>query len=303
MMRLPKSLPSLSASLLGGAIGVASLMQGGIAEAGHSHAVGGGGSVHISGSVHITGGGGVRVRAVGGGPAVVRGGVVIRHRGWYGGRWWYGGYGWWPPAYYYYYPEYVPSYYGSVYYPVQPGGPSVVAVRPHHEPLPRLGIGVLAGVTDVNDQRDSTDLGLLARFRLTPGLLIEAQVAKTRFENNERVDRRIGGSLIWEIGPHNALAPYLVAGGGVEQANVDTSFNTTMEFGEVGVGLRLALSRNLHITADVRAGARKPDSVLVDSNQPNDVSATARSVAPPAILTPSGTEDYTRAQVAAILMF
>jgi hypothetical protein len=135
---------------------------------------------------------------------------------------------------------------------------------------------------------------------MTPGLLIEGEFGKTAFKDNERVDRRIGGSLIWEIGAHNAIAPYLLVGGGVNQADVDGSFSTTQDFGEVGIGLRVALSRNLHIAADIRAGTRQS----IHSDQPDLVSASARTVAPP---TGSGAndpnEDYTRARLAAILMF
>jgi hypothetical protein len=217
---------------------------------------------------------------------------------------WVGGF--YPRPYYYYYypyyPESVPSYYAAPYYPIQPAEPpGVVATAPPPRPeLPRFGIGVFAGGSSIRDnQQDSSDLGLLARFRLTPGLLIEGQLGKTSFKDNVRVDRRIGGSLIWEIAAHNSLAPYLLAGAGVEQASVNGDFSTTQDFGELGLGLRLALSRNIHLTADVRAGARK----TIDSGQSTPVPFEARSVLPPTSTNSNDTEHYTRGQLAAIVNF
>ena len=289
----PFQFPS-RALVLGGACGIAALLQGGTAEAGRAHFSGGG---HFSAGVHVSG----QVR--------VRGGVHIgrpfarpwRGRPWFGGSVWVGGYYYPRPYYYYYYPEYVPSYYAPAY-PVQPmAAPGVVAVAAPREELPRLGIGVFAGGSSIQDNKqDSSDLGVLARFRMTPGLLIEGEIGKTSFKNDTRVDRRLGGSLIWEIGAHNTFAPYLLVGGGVQQANVDNSFSTTQDFGEIGIGLRIALSRNLHITGDIRAGSRK----TLDSNQPDVVTTAARSVAPPSGTNSNDmTEDYTRARLAAILNF
>jgi len=178
--------------------------------------------------------------------------------------------------------------------------PGAVAVAPRRPPLPIFGIGLFAGGTNVQDKQESSDVGALARLRLTPGLLIEGEIAKTSFKDDVRVDRRIGGSLIYEIGAYNSLAPYLLAGAGVQQADVDGSFSTTQDFGELGVGLRLALSRNFHLTFDIRAGKRQ----AIDSNQPDVVSNAARTVAPPTGTNNSNnTEDYTRARLAAILYF
>jgi hypothetical protein len=315
MMRLLRSVSS-SALVLGSVLGLA-MTQGGTAEAGHGH---------FSGSVRFSGGfrGGFRAGAS---VRFARPGVrpIFRPRVWVGGRWWWNSYAWWPRPYYYYYPEYVPSYYGGTYYPVQPGvsataAPGAVAVAPRQRPLPVLGFGVFAGGTSVNGMKDASEVGLLGRLRLTPGLLIEAELAKDSFSgeistcqagvpctliaaNGDRVDRRIGGSLIWELGPHNSFAPYLLAGGGVQQAKVTSGdffgsdFTTTQDYGEVGVGLRWALSRNLHLTADIRAGRRK----TIDSNQ--TVTPVARTINPPSGGFNDDTEDYTRARLAAVINF
>jgi hypothetical protein len=298
MMRIPGprsfTLSAIIASL-GLALGLGALE--GTAEAGRARF---GGGVRISGRAH----GSVSVRFARPWRS------FWRPRVWVGGSVWVGGYYYPRPYYYYYYPEYVPSYYygyggygggyGSSYYPEQPNAaPGVVAAAPQRPPMPTFGIGVAAGGSNVDGHKDSSDLSALVRFRLTPGLLIEGELGRTEFENNVRVDRRIGGSLVWEIGARNSFAPYILGGAGVQQADVDGSFSTTQEFGELGVGLRLALSRNLHLTLDVRAGARK----AIDSNQPDNVTASVRTIAPPTGNNGDDTEKFTRARLAAILYF
>jgi hypothetical protein len=296
MMRLsrPRSGTWLSAAVVGGVLGLSALLHSGTAEAGRGHFSGGGrvsGGVHISGGAHFSGSvgwhGGVRFAR----PA-------WRPRGWFGGSVWVGHYYYPRPYYYYPYPEYVPSYYGGSYYPVQPmsGAPGVVAVAaPPEPPMPTFGIGVFAGGSSVQNsqnQQDSSDLGALARLRLTPGLIVEAEIAKTTFKDTSRVDRLIGGSLIYEIGAHNTFAPYVLGGGGVQQSDVGGTFQTTQDYAELGVGIRWALSRNLHLALDVRAGRRQS----VDSNNSQFRVST---IEPPV----DDKEDFTRGRLAAILNF
>jgi hypothetical protein len=319
MMRLPTYRHLLPTLALGGALA----LSGGLAEAGHSGGGHSGGGGHFSGGAHFSGhvSGGFRsggFHASGSFHAVgsFRGGFArpgVRSRGWYGrggyyGRGWYGGYySPWAWGYGYPYAYETPAYYygyGATYYPVQPAyAPPPPPAIAHHHSLPTFGIGVFAGASNNNDNTDqqSTEVGALGRIRLgQSGLLIEGEIAKMSFKNDERVDRRLGGSLIYEIGAHNSFAPYILAGGGVEQASVDGSFTTTQDYGEVGVGVRLALSRNLSLTADIRAGRR----TAVDSDQPVAISDAARTVAPPSGLNGSSdTEDYTRGRIAAILNF
>jgi len=283
---------------------------GGTAEAGHVHFGG-----HVGGSVHV-GGGGASFH----GSAGVH---FANHPGYRGGSGGYGyrgyrGYGgvrghiyvgpsygyYYRPYYAYGYPEYVPSYYGTTYYPVAPA-PSLnsqVVVAPQPE-LPKFGIGLFTGASNVQDRSDSGDIGILGRFRLTEGLLVEGELGKTTYTAGSREDRRLGASLVYEIGAYNRWAPYVVGGFGVQQAQVGTTsgnYSTTQDFGEIGVGLRVALSRNLHITGDIRGGRRK----TIDSNQPDFLTTAARTVAPPSGQNSNDmTEDYTRARVAAILNF
>ena len=276
-----------------------------------------GGSVHVGGSVGVRGGGGFHGGFRGYAGGGWHGGYARGYRGyntyggyrgygWYGGHVWWGSglYGWGWPYYYGYYPEYVPSYYGTTYYPIQ-GAPAVAAavVAPRPQ-LPRFGVGVGYGVVSTSDPGGtstggSSDLSFLARFRLTPGLLIEGEIGKTDYDSSERVDRRLGASLIYEIGAYNKLAPYLLVGGGVQQADVNGDYNTTQDFAEVGVGLRYAITPHFSIAADIRAGER--GSVSNDSNM-SVLSTASRTLAPPT--SSSGqTEDYTRGRLSAILYF
>ena len=203
----------------------------------------------------------------------------------------------------------MPSYYGSSYYPVSGyGGPGVVeAIAPRPE-LPKLGVGLFAGGVSTQDAygnstHDSSDVGLLGRLRLgNGGLLVEGELGKSSYDvnnaSNVRVDRRLGGSLIYEIGAYNALAPYVLAGIGVQQADVGGSYSTTQDFAELGVGLRWAITPHFHLTADIRGGSRS--TVANDTTMP--AGTAVRSVAPPT--TSSGqNEDYTRGRLAAILYF
>jgi hypothetical protein len=286
----------------------------GAADAGHAHFSAGGGFHVGGGGVHAYGGASVHWSSS------PRWGYGSGYSTYRPGRWWggghvyygygygYGGYYPWWPSYYYYYPEYVPSYYGASYYPVAPAysAPGVAAAYVPPPPLPRFGVGLFGGAvsSDNNDATNTkeTDFGLLARFRLTDGLLVEGELGKTQFNvngvDNVRVDRRLGGSLVYEIGARNALAPYVLGGLGVNQSDVGGNYNTTQDYVEVGGGLRLALSQNIHLTADIRAGSRS--TVSNDQTMPTNV--TARSVAPPPTMANTN-EDYTRFRLAAILYF
>ncbi len=314
MTRLPLILGATLAALAFSPLVAEASGHGG----GGGHSGGGGhfsGGAHFSGSFH---GGGVHVGGsvhVGGG-FVARGGRFGRGRVGFGGGYYGGGYGWgvrghvWVGGYgygyrpYWYYPNYVPAYYGS-YYPVDAsayaGPTAAVVVQPE---LARFGIGVFGGMTstDYNTQNNisETDLGVLGRFRLTQGLIVEGELGKTSTsvngQDNIRVDRRLGGSLLYEFGARNRFAPYVLAGLGVEQASTDGSYNTTQDYAEIGAGLRFAVTPHFHITFDLRAGSRNTVSS-------DDSGTTARSVVAPPASNSGQDEDYTRGRLAAILYF
>ena len=334
--------------LLGGltaVLAVASLV--GTAEAGRggggghvgggAHFSGGGGahfSAHYSAGIHVGGyAGGYGYRGgYGVSRAWARPGWGYRGYGWgVGGRAWVGGYPWWgwgyPYGYGYGYEYGVPSYYpygyGQSYYPVQPGvyaGPSAAVIVAPHPQLPRFGIGGYYGGSFSNDYNSGstagastseTDYGLVARFRLTPGLIVEGELGQISTSvqqqggqtvNNARVDRRLGGTLIYEIGAYNRLAPYVLGGLGVEQSQVDGNYSTTSDYAELGIGLRLAITPHFHLAFDVRAGELQAISNDSSSMAPPN-GTIASTVTPPSSSSSNNSEDYTRARLTAILYF
>jgi len=298
-VRLPVLLGALVASSLGAS---------GVAEAQHARVHFGGG-FHWSGGVHVSAGSSWHFSR----PASswhVSGSIYVGPT-----------YRYYPRPYYVYYPAYVPSYYSYYsYYPVEPqpavAAPSTVAIVQPRPPLPRLGVGLFAGGSAVESQtgdqtNQSNDLGLLARFRLTPGLILEGEMGKMDYNvdgiDNARVDRRLGASLLYEFGAYNTWAPYVLVGTGVQQASVGGQWSTTQDYGELGLGLRLAISRQFHLAFDLRAGTRDTVSsdampVATTSGQAVPDGTAVRSITPPPADS-NQTESYSRARLSAILYF
>jgi Outer membrane protein beta-barrel domain len=185
-------------------------------------------------------------------------------------------------------PGAVPSYYPG-YYSQPAGHTTATAVAPEQRELPRLAVGGFAGGFDV-DGEGGSDIGILARLRLTDGLLIEGEYGASELEhsNSDKPDQRFGGSLIYEFGARNTWAPYVVGGLG---ATVNRDTEDSRSFGEIGVGLRWALSDNLHLAFDLRAGAQELD----------DSDYAARVVLPTD--DDDETVEYTRGRLSAMLYF
>jgi glycine/D-amino acid oxidase-like deaminating enzyme len=68
--------------------------------------------------------------------------------------------------------------------------PVVVRPRP---PVPRFGIGLFAGGTGLESGAEGSDVGLLGRFRITPHLVLEGELAKSELFSGARVDRSWAG--------------------------------------------------------------------------------------------------------------
>jgi hypothetical protein len=262
-----------------------------------SSASAGGFHVHIGGGAHWGGhwGGGYR------GPHVRWGyrptNVVVSGGIWVGGgtyyQPYYQGYATPPPAYC----ECPPAYYPPVYPAASTATLTPLPSEP--APMPTFGVGLFAGGTSTAGKADGDDVGLLANLRITRGLLIQGEISKSELADGSRVDRRFEGALVWEIGAENNWAPYLLGGIGVSGADTPDA-SATESFGEVGVGLRWALSRSFHLTADIRAGsaATMEDDQPVRTTNPTPYS----SIAPPAANS-GETEDFTRARIGAMIYF
>jgi hypothetical protein len=292
-----------------GALAFASLVGASQAEAGHAHFHFGGG-FHVGGGVHVGSSWHFARPAYQPYRWHVSGSIYVGPR-----------YTYYPRPYYVYYPTYVPSYYETTsYYPVAPAytAPGVTMVAPIRQPLPKLGIGLFAGGSAMGAQDGSTaesdDMGLLARFRLTPGLILEGELGKMSYNvdgvSDVRVDRRMGISALYEIGAYNTWAPYILVGTGVQQASVGGDWSTTQDYGEIGAGLRWALTRNFHLAFDIRAGSRNtvssstPETGTISGGMgpATEPGTSARTITPPPASSDQN-EDYTRARLSAILYF
>lgn len=202
--------------------------------------------------------------------------------------------------------DHVPAYYTDVAPPPPPLPPVVyrprryrVAPPPPPMPaqaeqprLPRFALGAFAGGINVENRVAGEDYGLFGRLRLTDKFLVEAEMASSKMMEI-RTDRRLGGALLYDLSPRSRFSAHLLAGAGVTHTNVqDGTFETKQEYGELGAGLNLRLTDRLHLSADLRAGAR----TRVDG-EPEDVDL--KNVAPSA----DEREKYTRGRISAVFYF
>lgn len=225
-------------------------------------------------------------------PAIrVTGGIWVGG-GVYGGYYYNPGFAEPPPP-----PPPAPSCDCGTYPPVYPGTQTYAAApAAPAAPLPRFGIGLFAGGVSADNGAESSDVGLLGRFRLSRGLIIEGEMGKSESADGARIDRRGEGALIWEIGAERTWAPYVLAGFGATRADTADAA-ATQGFAEIGAGLRWAVTPRVHLTADFRAGSRDTVSGGVDA-QPQ---ALTRSVAPPSA--DGDTEEYSRVRFGGLVYF
>lgn len=184
----------------------------------------------------------------------------------------------------------VPAYYAPVGAP--PPTPYIAAAPEPRQPV--FGIGIFAGSVSAEDGPSGDDLGLFARLRLSRSLHLEGEIAKTEISDGARVDRRVGGALLWDLAPHSRWSPFLLGGMGVAQVEMDEGvYQAEQGYAEVGVGLGYRLSDRFQIAADLRAGARSRTEEAAPSG------TALRTIAPPE----DEEEGYTRGRLSAILYF
>jgi len=254
--------------------------------------------VRIGGSAHVRIGGGARVRHV---RPHWRHRHIHRPVVYVGGHIWLGG------GYYYERPFAQPpppppppadcncGYYG----PIAPAPATYVSAAVVEEPvLPRWGFGVFMGGVSVDGEHEGEDLGFVGQFRLTRGLLLEGEIAKNTLEDGGRVDRRLMAGLKYELGAERKWSPYLTAGLGTTQVEVDGGWNDSQAIAEVGAGLRWRMSERLSLFGDMRFGSRETlaqDEPTRDGGVPTDASLRA--------LVPDDEESYSRVRLGAMLTF
>lgn len=198
-------------------------------------------------------------------------------------------------------PGAVPSYYPGYYQTAQPRYYTAPEAAPSE--LPRFALGGFAGSSDT-DGEVGNDLGFLARYRLSGGWMIEGEMGAATTEHHQSTgraaDSRMGASVIYEIGARNTWAPYLV--GSIGGIRAHSSEQDARGYGEVGVGLRWALTDNLHLAADLRAGSqeRPMDGDVPD---PLPLEGAAARVVTPIDGDTADSQSYTRARLSALLYF
>jgi hypothetical protein len=255
--------------------------------------------IHVGGSATIRVGGGIRVRT----PRVhwrphrhhygPRAGAVI----YYGGG--YYDYRWAAPP-----PPPppcdcappVPAYYPPAYAPAP-----VVVAQPAPPRLARLGLGAFVGGTDTDGEGEGDDAGLFARLRLTRGLIVEGELGHSELDYDE-VENRVGVSLLYEFGAQNRWAPYVLGGVGVSvrEDEYGDEDEYARSYGEIGLGLRFALTERFHIAGDIRAGGAAP--IEDEDDYYGDDDDLARGVVIPGHDDDEPVE-YTRARLSAVIYF
>ena len=159
--------------------------------------------------------------------------------------------------------------------------------------LPRWGLGLMAGGVNVEGEPEGEEFGLLGRYRLSPSLQLEGELAEATLADDARRDRRAGAGLIWELSPHASWSLQAVGEIGATQARfANGDVAAAQAFGELGLGARFKLTERIHLSADIRAGSRETmgDDVVSGAN--------AR-VAPPV----DETEEYTRGRITGVVFF
>ncbi|HUQ04850.1 MAG TPA: outer membrane beta-barrel protein [Kofleriaceae bacterium] len=147
---------------------------------------------------------------------------------------------------------------GQYYGPIAPAPATYVSAPVVIEqPLPRWGIGAFMGGVSVDGEHEGEDVGLIGQFRLTRGLLLEGEIAKNTLEDGGRVDRRMMAGLKYELGAERRWAPYLAAGIGTTQVEVEGGWQDSQAVAEVGAGLRWRLSPSISLFGDMRFGSRE----------------------------------------------
>ena len=188
------------------------------------------------------------------------------------------------------------------YYPLTPAPTTVYAAAAVEEPpLPRFGIGAFLGGVSVDGEHEGEDVGLVGQFRLgQSALLLEGEIAKNTLEDGSRVDRRMMIGLDLELGKHRRLAPYLAAGLGTTQVEVEGGWEDNQAVAELGVGLRYRLSDRITLFGDLRWGSRESiDGEDGDAPAPLPADGTtARTVMPD-----DDGESYSRMRLGGLVTF
>ncbi len=121
-------------------------------------------------------------------------------------------------------------------------------------PKPTVGVAAAVGETYVQDNRDASTVSLEGRLAFGR-LELAAEVAKSDYNDEQRVDRRLGGSIYVHLGT-GSLRPLLSAGGGLLRAEHAGGLIWDMAYGQVGAGLLRRLGDNIDLSVEGVIGKR-----------------------------------------------
>ncbi len=172
--------------------------------------------------------------------------------------------------------------------------PASIAYTAPRPALPRWGLGVFAGGMSLENQTAGSDYGVTGRLRLTPGLLLDGEIAKSQIDGDAtRVDRRLAAGLTYEFSPYRNWSPYVTAAIGAIDTQIGDNFETSQAFSEIGLGLRVAVTPSIALFADLRGGSR------VETEEDVARPQALRTTAPQA----NQSEEYTSGRIGAMLYF
>ncbi len=193
--------------------------------------------------------------------------------------------------------------------------PAAEAVQP---PPVSFALGLEIGTFDTAHPQatsvttvSETDLGIVGRVRLSRSFLVDAELGRSTsswsgaestqpgMTTTVRVDKRFGAAIAYDLLPDRAFSPYVLAGLGMQRVNLVGNWDATQDYAELGIGARLAITPNVQITFDLRAGARR----TLSSDPADRLDASEMIVAPPASSASDTSEDYTRARIAGVVCF
>jgi len=150
----------------------------------------------------------------------------------------------------------------SYYYPPAEPAP-VVAYGPPRRPVLGLGLGLTS--IDVNEgELEGEGASIFGRLRLGQRWQLELSMGQDRFGDNPRVDTRVGGALLYELGQPGGLTPYVLVGLGAnviqplgEMEDVDPDTLPQQSYAEAGVGLGWEASRHFTLSGELRLQGRQ----------------------------------------------
>ncbi|MGE5184303.1 MAG: outer membrane beta-barrel protein [Acidobacteriota bacterium] len=166
------------------------------------------------------------------------------------------------------------------------------------------------GATNVTTVSES-DLGIVGRVRFARNFLVDAELGRSTsswsgadavqpgMTTTVRVDKRVGAAIVYDLLPDRGFSPYALAGLGLQRVNLIGNWDATQDYAELGIGVRMAITPNVQVTFDVRAGARR----TLRSDPEDRIDSSAMIVAPPAASASDTSEDYTRARIAGVVCF